>query len=129
MSRVVALSVKQPWAWLLVRGLKDVENRSWATRFRGRVLIHASKGMTRKYYEEVQDFLRCNRALMGIGLPHFEELKRGGIIGEVTIVDCVRKGSSPWFFGPFGFVVKDARELPFLECKGALGFFKMGGGR
>ena len=41
-----ALSIRQPWAWLIVNGHKDIENRSWPTRFRGPVLIHAAKGMT-----------------------------------------------------------------------------------
>ena len=35
------LSVRQPWANLIVRGIKDIENRSWKTNFRGRILIHA----------------------------------------------------------------------------------------
>jgi hypothetical protein len=45
-----ALSIRQPWAWLIVNGYKDIENRSWATKFRGPVLIHAAKGMTGAEY-------------------------------------------------------------------------------
>ncbi len=30
-----ALSLKQPWAWLVVKGYKDIENRSWSTNHRG----------------------------------------------------------------------------------------------
>ena len=41
------LSVRQPWAWLIVHGHKPLENRSWATSYRGPLLIHAAKGMTR----------------------------------------------------------------------------------
>lgn len=41
-----ALSIRQPWAWLIVHGGKDIENRSWHTKFRGRFLVHAAKGMT-----------------------------------------------------------------------------------
>jgi tetratricopeptide (TPR) repeat protein len=36
-----ALSIRQPWAWLIVHGVKDVENRTWRTNFRGRFLVHA----------------------------------------------------------------------------------------
>jgi len=36
------LSVKQPWAYLLCAGIKDIENRTWKTNYRGRVFIHAS---------------------------------------------------------------------------------------
>lgn len=38
-----ALSLRQPWAWAVVHGYKDVENRSWSTKHRGPLLIHASK--------------------------------------------------------------------------------------
>lgn len=37
-----ALSIKQPWASLIAHGIKDIENRTWATKYRGKVLIHAS---------------------------------------------------------------------------------------
>ena len=43
-----ALSIRQPWAWLIVHGRKDIENRSWRTKFRGRFLVHAAQGMTRR---------------------------------------------------------------------------------
>lgn len=35
-----ALSIQQPWAWLIVNGYKDVENRDWNTKFRGRFYVH-----------------------------------------------------------------------------------------
>lgn len=38
-----ALSIKQPWAWLIVHGIKDIENRHWRTKFHGRFFVHASK--------------------------------------------------------------------------------------
>jgi hypothetical protein len=50
-----ALSIRQPWAWLIVKGYKDIENRTWATKLRGRVFVHASKGMTRAEYEDAAD--------------------------------------------------------------------------
>jgi ASCH domain len=37
------ISIRQPWAGLIVSGLKDVENRTWPTRYRGPILIHASQ--------------------------------------------------------------------------------------
>jgi hypothetical protein len=43
----VALSIRQPWAWLIVNGFKDLENRSWSTAFRGPVWIHAGKAWGR----------------------------------------------------------------------------------
>jgi hypothetical protein len=39
---MLAVSVRQPWAWAIARGHKAVENRDWDTRFRGALAIHAS---------------------------------------------------------------------------------------
>jgi hypothetical protein len=50
---VKALSIRQPWAWLIVNGQKDIENRCWKTHFRGKIYVHAAKGMTRG------DYLAC----------------------------------------------------------------------
>jgi len=121
-----AISIRQPWAWLIVNGYKDIENRDWTTRFRGRVLVHASKGMTRKEYDDVAEFLitYCLHDAAK-ALPKFAELERGGIVGAVDIVDCVSESASPWFFGKHGFVLRNAEVLPFREYKGALGFFEV----
>lgn len=105
-------------------GHKDVENRTWPTRFRGRVLIHASKGMTRDEYDDVEDFLDYTKT--GIVLPQRECLERGGIVGVATIIDCVRpeQRTSQWHMeDQFGFQIAEAKPLPFVACKGALGFF------
>jgi len=125
----LALSIRQPWAWLILHGGKDVENRRWPTRQRGRVYIHAAKGMTPQEYENVRDdYLRFEIepfTKRSIQLPAFAELERGGIVGEVEIVQCVDCSSSPWFEGPYGFVLCDPRPLPFRPCKGMLGFFEI----
>jgi hypothetical protein len=112
-----AISIRQPWAWLIIHGGKDVENRTWPTRVRGRVFVHAAKGLTRAEYEEV------NFNIWPKLLPSFEKLERGGIIGSVEIVDCVTASSSPWFGGPYGFVLRRPIAMPFVQCRGALGFF------
>ena len=125
-----ALSIRQPWAWLIVNGHKDIENRSWPTKFRGRVLIHASQGMTRAEYDDVDDWLHFGgpSTLPNIDMPPRAQLERGGIVGVATITDCVppARKSSPWHMeGAFGFQIADARSLPFVECKGALLFFEI----
>lgn len=119
---MIALSIRQPWAWLILNAGKDIENRSWPTKFRGRILVHAAKGMTRAEYEEADDPLWAKGGPT-IDLPPFEELQRGGVVGLVEIVDCVASSNSPWFFGQFGFVLRDPKPLPFLPWKGRLGFF------
>jgi hypothetical protein len=52
------------------------------------------------------------------------EYPAGGIVGVADIVDCVTASKSPWFVGNFGFVIANARPLPFYACRGALGFWK-----
>lgn len=110
-----ALSTRQPWAWLITHGFKDIENRSWPTRFRGRVLIHASLRLD-DAFEDVQDW-----PWPKIERP--DDFEVGGIVGEAEIIDCVTASSSPWFFGPYGFILRNARPLPFRPCRGMLGFF------
>jgi len=115
-----ALSIRQPWAHLIVHGGKDIENRTWITKLRGRFLVHASKGMTRQEHEFVCSF--C--AQRGLTMPPaFEHLERGGIVGSVEIVDCVTTSQSPWYMGNVGFVLANPAPLPFLRCNGQLGFF------
>jgi hypothetical protein len=108
---------------MIINAGKDIENRDWPTKVRGRVLIHASKGMTRDEYESAyHTMIRVNRSLL---LPSFVTLERGGIVGSVEIVGCVERSDSPWFFGRYGFVLKDPQRLPFQLCKGQLGFFNV----
>ncbi|HHY88739.1 MAG TPA: ASCH domain-containing protein, partial [Chloroflexi bacterium] len=55
-----ALSVRQPWAWLIAQGYKTVENRTWATNYRGPLLIHAGKkpDLTRSELDEIRRIFR-----------------------------------------------------------------------
>lgn len=119
----VALSVRQPWAWLIVNGWKNVENRDWRTSYRGSFLVHASKGMTRDEYEAAKLFIAAC-GFEGFTLPDFDSLERGGIVGVATLLDCVDEHPSEWFCGLYGFVVDEQRTLPFFPCKGSLGFFR-----
>ena len=101
---MLALSIRQPWAWLILNGSKDIENRQWQTRVRGRVLVHAAKGMTRNEYAGAVDFIvDAGMPPLPFDLPAFEHLQRGGIVGSVEIVDCVAESASPWFIGRYGF--------------------------
>lgn len=126
MSTLPCISTRQPWAWLIVKGFKDIENRDWSTKRRGRVLIHAAKGMTNREWLEAIHFAHftCGvpRAALAEGCE-FEQLQRGGIVGSVEIVDCVDRSDSPWFVGRHGFVLRNQKALPFTPWKGQLGFF------
>lgn len=112
-----ALSIRQPWADAIVYHGKDVENRTWATGYRGPVLIHAAKAWGPGERADLW-------SLVSEGMvPDVQAPNLGGIIGRAEIVDCVAQMDSPWFFGPFGFVLRNAEPLPFQPCRGALGFF------
>ena len=124
------LSIRQPWVWAIFFAGKEVENRDWATKFRGRILVHASAGMTR---DEWDGFLETAHAISyerplpsGLALPAFDDLPRGSIFGAVTITDCVEEHPSPWFFGRYGFVLADPKPLPSpIPYKGKLGIFRV----
>lgn len=119
-----ALSIRQPWAWLIVHGYKDIENRDWPTHFRGRFLIHAGKTMRRADYDEAVDFARSlNPCRKCIPIPAFDDLPRGGFVGLADLVRCTDSHASPWFTGPFGFVLANAQPMEFRPGRGRLGFF------
>jgi len=119
--RLKALSIRPYWAWLIINGSKDVENRDWITHFRGRFLIHASGTLVRDEYA----FAHTIAAEQGIDLPPMKDLPKSGIIGEANLVDCVDIDPSPWFFGDYGFVLKDRKPLPFIPLSGRLNFFEV----
>lgn len=118
-----ALSIRQPWAWLILHGGKDIENREWRTSYRGPVLIHASKTMTRADYEACVLFISDMHTEWRLPALDVIRAQCGGIVGQVEIVDCVEASQSPWFCGPFGFVLRNPQSLPFSPCCGALKLF------
>lgn len=145
-----ALSIRPPWGSLICGGmptieavdngdgtqsvrlsgmvsLKNVENRTWSTDFRGRIYVHQGK---RVDSDALVALFKIGFApmtvlcLFGNSERHMEAIPRGAIIGEVDIVDCVEQHESPWFTGPYGFVLGNPvlYDKP-IPCKGRLGFF------
>ena len=101
-----ALSLKQPWATIIVKGIKPIENRLWRSSYRGSLLIHASKTWDKdgaawivKLKPELRDLI------------YWSDHLKGKIIGQVEMVDCVAQYDSEWFFGPYGFVFEDPHEF------------------
>lgn len=70
-----AITVKQPWATLIAEGYKEYEFRTWKTKYRGDILIHAGKGIDKKAMER---FKNLNL-----------EYPVGQIIAKATITDCI----------------------------------------
>jgi hypothetical protein len=116
-----ALSIRQPWAWAILHAGKHVENRDWATGFRGPVCIHAAKGMTNHEWNEATYFMHSH---LGLTPPMRISMERGGIVGVAEMVDCVDRSDSPWFFGRYGFVLRNIRPVEFIPCRGELKFFR-----
>lgn len=119
-----ALSIRQPWAWLIVNGWKDIENRSWVPSFRGEFYVHAAGNLygTIAERERIRAWVwKC----FGVDVPDDFCLQRGGIVGVARVVDVVSRSRSPWFEGPHGLVLDRTRSMPFRQCKGRLGFFEV----
>ena len=116
-----ALSIQQPWAWLIVNGYKAVENRSWDTRYRGEFLIHAGKKIDHEAYGFSEH--------LNVAVPR--DLPTGGIVGKARLINTVHvsqrhlltERDKPWFFGEYGFILDSAEPCELRPCKGALGFF------
>lgn len=118
--KVKILSIRQPWAWLIVNRHKPVENREWPSGYRGKLYIHAGKTMTKSDYEACKLFMA---GFTDLQIPPMEELERGGIVGSAWMDGHVTRCDSEWFTGPYGFVMRDAKALPFRLLKGMLGLF------
>jgi ASCH domain len=115
-----ALSVRQPWAWLIVQGTKRVENRTWPTSYRGPLCIHA--GLSRSDYHgpDEDDY---GEDIPELGPEHF-----GALVGLVTLVDCVPVEDvedQDYAEGPWCWILEDARAFPPIPLKGRLGIFTL----
>lgn len=126
-----ALSLKQPYAWLIANAYLLVDDRTWGTEYRGPMLIHASKGLYESYY----DYLKTSS---GIPLPPKDKLAYGGIVGIASLVLCCQPGNIPKDISHeqrshfnnvhneyFGFLFEDAKPLTFMACPGKLGIFEV----
>jgi hypothetical protein len=123
----VALSINQPWSWLIVAGHKNIENRNWNTSFRGEFLIHAGQNVDRDCAEDLFDQvhpLTRERFLNEHPVPY----PTGGMVGIASLIGVVTANTGgrgmPWFVGKYGFMLANARPIEFIPCVGALGFFE-----
>jgi hypothetical protein len=115
-----AISIQQPWAYAILHLGKDVENRTWKTKYRGRILIHAGKTIDKKGVGWLNDLLLREGSK---SLP--EDLPTGGIVGAVEITGVIDKSyPNIWFFGPYGWKLKNPIAFPFVPYKGQLGIFE-----
>lgn len=126
-----ALSLKQPYAWLIANGYLLVDDRTWGTGYREAILIHASKGI----YEEYYDYLLVNTE---IPLPSKDRLDYGGVVGIAKLILFARpdeilptlsRNQQLHFSGVprdgFGFLFENAKPLDLMPCHGKLGIFEI----
>lgn len=139
---MLCLSVRPPCSWFIIRPdltgedlaraiarreVKDFENRTWKIPKKHtlpfRCAIHASKTFDPQGYRWV-----CQKLpRVALFLPEPEDFDYGGIIGTVDIVACVTRSDSPWFTGPYGFVLANPRACTFMPMTGRMGFFEVTG--
>jgi hypothetical protein len=131
MADMVALSIKQPWATLIVHGLKTIEVRRWSTPRRGRIFIHAARIPD----ERPEGWAHVPSELISLAK------QGGGIIGEVDLTGCVayrtlekftadqiqHLNEADWFIKPvlYGFVFANPTVLPFRKYSGWMRFFSV----
>lgn len=122
-----ALSIKQPWASLILDHGKDIENRTWRTPYRGPLAIHAGLKPDLAWPGvELIAFLR-NQGLSVEDVVRLHDAPLGGIIGVVELVNCSRGVSeSPWAAeGQWHWELADPRPVPFVPMKGRLGLMEV----
>ena len=117
-----ALSFRPAWAWAIVHGGKDVENRARRTRFRGRFLVHASLALRHADFEKATQALRAagERSI----LPREDEFAAGGIIGSVELIDIADQCESVWYApGLIAWILRHPRPMEFLPFRGRRNWF------
>ena len=118
------ITIKQPWATLIAKGYKEYEFRTWKTKYRGDILIHAGKSIDKKAMER---FKNLNL-----------EYPLGQIIAKATITDCiyvdeefaqkmckkdhvVYKGlNNKGDWDGYGFKIENVEKINSIEANGKL---------
>jgi hypothetical protein len=130
-SAEFALSIKQPWATLVLLGLKTIEVRRWSTPIRGRIHLHAGKLTD----ERPEGWSRVPEEHFGL------TARRGGVVGAVELVECLTYRSirdftrhcqlhfndPSWFRPPrlYGFRFENPKIVPFRAFPGQVKFFSV----
>ena len=118
------ITIKQPFATLIAEGLKEYEFRTWRTKYRGELLIHAGKGVDKKAMEKFKQY-------------NFD-YPTGCIIAKVNLTDCIEinddarkmlKEKNPLVYGSiikhaewkgYGFKIENVEKINPIEVNGKL---------
>ena len=125
-----AITIKEPWASMIACGFKHIETRSWSTKYRGRIAIHAGKGKPPKEWaEHVPDMMEM------VG-----DIHPGCVIAYADLVDCkpitselideVKRNNTEYIsgfyeVGRFAFVLENVERVAPMEAKGKLGIWNI----
>lgn len=142
MQTLKALSLWQPWPWLICHPevlaacdlpAKKIENRKWYTSYRGDLLIHAgttldadlftARGKLRVDYWLYKFGNKRGQALYNAMPQHAQDYPRGAIVGKATLTTIVTNSPNPWFHGPYGFVLSQATTLVPITYPGKYNIF------
>lgn len=138
MQPTKAITIKNPWAWLIANGIKDIENRTWRTKFRGTVLIHSAA----TWYQGFNYHKQLNSRQINMTVEQWDYLSMdlrsqiiskdniptSAIIGQVDIVDCVQGHPSVWAIeNHWHWVLENAVyfDKPITGIKGKLSFWEV----
>lgn len=129
------LSIKQPWAYLIVSGAKDLENRTWQTKHRGPLAIHASGNFAWDFFEFAAEDARLDPFVEKVK-EHFGIVGKkitknsqeiGAIVGTVTLADVIDTefdesvDDNPWWSGDdYAFILSDPKAITPIPAKGKL---------
>jgi hypothetical protein len=125
-----ALSVKNPWAYLIIYGGKDIENRTWEIKYRGPILIHASKTSDLYAYSYLSSVETRLFHPMFLDEKKVKEIQdsNGCILGSVELCACLQNSDSRWAEkGLWHWVLKDPKPCKPIPVKGSLGIWDYNG--
>ena len=121
------LSIKEPWASLIMNGTKKIETRSWKTKYRGEIYIHASSSKEKITKPEVYELIKDMN------------FKCGYIICKCNLVDCIYMTDEyvndmktnhyeeyicgHYEVGRYAWIVEDVKVIEPIEAKGKLGLW------
>lgn len=121
------LSIKEPWASLIMNGTKKIETRSWKTKYRGEIYIHASLSKAKITKPEVYELIKDMN------------FKCGYIICKCNLVDCIYMTDEyvndmktnhyeeyicgHYEVGRYAWIVEDVKVIKPIEAKGKLGLW------
>lgn len=121
------LSIKEPWASLIMNGTKKIETRSWKTKYRGEIYIHASLSKAKITKPEVYELIKDMN------------FKCGYIICKCNLVDCIYMTDEyvndmkinhyeeyicgHYKVGRYAWIVEDVKVIKPIEAKGKLGLW------